>query len=566
MIEKCEKRRFGQYTFAPAVLAAGLIVALAGGAFAANYYVNGNTGNDTNNGTSWATAYKTITKAAGMGSGSYTNYVKGDCVYMESVSTIGNGASAAAPVVYQGVPGDGAGAWPIVSGGTNYVTSGFSLTSGKTYTYQIAETGTVVAVAEAPLGTRNWRRYLSTNSADNVEATAGSYYTNGTLLYVHTFTNTSPTNVQIVACVKLSSNGRGFYVGNRNTTIQNFEIRLCQSDGIYFLSYATNAIAYSNMIYACGGSGIVPYSDNEILSYNTIFTNLQHGINLSTPANNISIHHNTIYGHTITYNCGLYGSGTGLVVSNNTVFGNNYGFWLYGNPGGSVVCNNTCTSNSTGIAVGSGAGADTVANNTVAYNGTGINLGIWSSSPNCSAYNNLVYSNGIGIYLYSNTSTNYHIFNNTLFNNGSCISERSASISSNNIIFNNIIWAVGTNNSCFNTPSSDQKSDWNDLYASNGADVKRGGTTRHSLSDWQAEIVQDLHSISVDPRVISTNLPLPDLHILLSSPCCRSATNVFQGVAAPAADMDGKTRTALVGYDQGCYRRPSIGGTSILVR
>jgi len=474
-----------------------------------------------------------------------------------------------ARVVYQGVPGDGAGTLPIVSSGTNYVTSGFSLTAGQTYTYQIPESGTVLAVAESPLGSDAWQRYALTNSIANVEANAGSYWYNNPLLYVHTFTNTSPTNVQIIAC---RVSGDLWSMAKTCNSIRNFRIRLAQRYGIYFLSACTgNVVACSNTIYASLQNGLIFYTlTNCEASYNTIFNNSANGIYLAASCTNCTIHHNTIYGHTVVNNdCGVYGGNFGNVISNNTFFGNGIGIAaVYG--ANWLICGNTCYSNNYGISVDTDTGSNTVNNNIVANNGTGISI---SSSPNVLCFNNIAYNNGIGVYVARASSTNVQVFNNTLFNNTYGISGYFNAMPTNPAIFNNIIWAVGTNNSCFNNPPGDLRSDYNDLYISGGACVKKGAivtyganTTNFSLAAWRAAITQDLHSISADPRVISTNLPLPDLHILLSSPCCRSATNVFQGVAAPAADMDGKTRTALVGYDQGCYRRPSIGGTSILVR
>lgn len=69
-------------------------------------------------------------------------------------------------------------------------TTGFTLTGGKTYTYQTAQVKQVMGVTEVDTGIT----YVKQTSIASVESTASSWYWDGALLYVHTSDGTSPTN------------------------------------------------------------------------------------------------------------------------------------------------------------------------------------------------------------------------------------------------------------------------------------------------------------------------------------------------------------------------------------
>jgi len=74
---------------------------------------------------------------------------------------------------------------------------------------------------------------------------------------------------------------------------------------------------------------------------------------------------------------------------------------------------------------------------------------------------------------------------------------------------NNILWASGSGNACINVAAYFgawlpfvQSSDFNDLYAGDGALVGQAGGARTNLVDWQTVTGFDAHSLSADPLFV----------------------------------------------------------------
>ncbi|MED3974613.1 hypothetical protein P4639_14565 [Priestia megaterium] len=145
-----------------------------------DYYVTNN-GSDSNDGKSWSTAFSSMSKALSMADVG-TIYVKFD-LYDRN-----RGLSAVTITKSVNIIAVGG---KVIFSAHNSLT--WSLTSGQTYTYQAARS-TVDAVWDAKtvdeLG--DYKMLTKRTSIAEVEANAGSWYTDGTTLYVHTHDNRIP--------------------------------------------------------------------------------------------------------------------------------------------------------------------------------------------------------------------------------------------------------------------------------------------------------------------------------------------------------------------------------------
>ncbi len=115
--------------------------------------------------------------------------------------------------------------------------------------------------------------------------------------------------------------------------------------------------------------------------------------------------------------------------------------------------------------------------------------------------NNLIYDNGDdGIYIYSD-SENSKIVNNTIVKNGD--DQINLMRVDNLILKNNIIWADGSGDIGIRSYSSSvESSDYNLIYATNGAYIGYFDMTVNDLADWQTNTGMDANSISIDPGFV----------------------------------------------------------------
>ncbi len=119
--------------------------------------------------------------------------------------------------------------------------------------------------------------------------------------------------------------------------------------------------------------------------------------------------------------------------------------------------------------------------------------------------NNLIHNNGTyGIYLYNNSDYS-ELVNNTIVKNGRDQIYLNYPLSI--IIENNIIWADVSGYYAIkrDSPSPDETiaySDYNLLYATNGAYIGYYGDTLIKLSDWQTKLGLDLNSLSLIPEFV----------------------------------------------------------------
>ncbi len=273
---------------------------------AATYYVDQNNVGcgDSNNG-SEISPWCTITKAA-------TTMIAGDTAiikagtYRESINPSNSGTDGS-PITFQAADGETV----IASGGK--LKTGFTITPGKTYTYQVAETA-------ANLNGYVWEddtytKYTSKTSIDQVEASVSSYYhdTVNQILYIHTSDGVDPSTHVIEAYAKSNISGSA-------------------KDYITF-----RGLTFKNAIYG------IYHSGSHITVDSSVFYNIGYGIRIretgsgeyATISDSI-IHHNTSYGiqveksfATIDGNTVYSNNGKGIVVvatsttiSDNTIYSN----------------------------------------------------------------------------------------------------------------------------------------------------------------------------------------------------------------------------------------------------
>ncbi len=596
------------------ILAGMLSLAMGRPALADSWYVDGAAGSDAGSGLSWEQAKKTIGAAnvlVGLaGNGAHTLCIKGDYTYMETISTPAGGTSDTARLIYQGVPGDGAGMLPVVSSGTNYPAGGFTLADGQAYTYQIAETGSILGVHEAPPASEEWRHYAPAASVAGVESSAGSYYLDGGILYLHTFNGSHPSNFNLVAS-RLS--GDLFYIRHPYVSIQNFRIRLARqyavngatagsgSRDLNLISnvisgtltnfypigvFSSNAcITYNTICYNAGfstipGSAAIRFNNvqNGTAAFNTIYSNACYGI-MFHYATNCAAGGNTVFSnklhgiyayfgdnaaHRISgnmvrdhseYNVYVNNS-SGVVLSNNILRASKAGIYCNASTNCAIV-NNTCSEHSNaGLYLYGACNDSMLANNTCCSNVCGLYFRAITAGP-CYIYNNAIFRNtSAGAWF--RDAHNMRLYNNTFFADAAYEITFNSGTANNMVLFNNIISA--TNTACFYQPPATLQSDYNDYYLSGPAKVSADYGT---LAAWQSGTGQDGNSISADPLFLGVTPP--DLHIAYRSPCRSRGIGVFAGISAPSHDQDGKAWFA-AGLDIGCFRALPPAGSIMIVR
>ena len=92
---------------------------------------------------------------------------------------------------------------------------------------------------------------------------------------------------------------------------------------------------------------------------------------------------------------------------------------------------------------------------------------------------------------------------------------------------NSIVWADGATVYAVRRLSGSVTSDYNDLYATNGAGVGYFAGTQATLADWQTASGQDPNSLSVDPRF--ADAPQGDLHLVSEAGRYDPSTGLLPG-------------------------------------
>lgn len=448
-----------------------------------HYYVDKATGSDSNNGSSTATAWKTIQKAATSATANSIVHIKTG-TYYENVTINTNGATGS-PIVFSGYGG------PVILDGTG--TSGSTMLSITNRSNLTFENLTI-------------QNNIKTHSKGISLTTATGTCNNITFRNIninHIGWTSNAANLP-----DDSDNAWGIYVRGQSGAITNLLIDNCSAHD--------NVLGYSEAI-TIGGN-----VDGFTIKNCTVYDNTNIGIHVSGPINDIGpkngvITGNTCYGNTspIAVSAGIYLDGpSNITIEKNRCYGNPIGIEVGCEKDGTVqsitVKNNLLYNNQySGLTIG-GYTTDTTGqvinstfrNNTLIKNSSylsGIAEITISKASNCIFENNIIYSNNQGILL---TMLDIQPQVNNHFN------------------FN--CWYTNPGNS-------------NDLT------IYWGEETYESFSAYRSATNQDANSTYANPGLYSSELSTLQLTLLSNSVCINSGNPVFS-LPAGETDFDGNPR------------------------
>ena len=362
----------------------------------------------------------------------------------------------------------------------------------------------------------------------------------------YVFSLSDATDVTLDSLEILGGN-EGVFVNlaSHDVTISNSIVRNNAAYGIHVTSTANRAEIVDSQIYSNNSGGIFVEGDDAIVRNNIIRNNsfsVSRGVEVASTAANTLIRQNDIFSNVIgilttqpatpssglriegnsvhgNNNTGILVSGAGLVL-NNDAFSNTGGNPVAGISisGGFVEArDNTSHGNQRGINVSGGA----VARNNRVY-GNSV-YGIQMSQ--AAAYNNVIYSNAIGIYagasgnqiannlIYANTTvgidhnfqTSSRIVNNTIYQiTGDAIRATTYFAPATAVSATNNILVVAAG-SAFNVVAQNQavfSSDYNLFQLSGTGKIATFGTTFSNFTDWQFATGNDRHGLQTDPLFV----------------------------------------------------------------
>jgi len=299
-------------------------------------------------------------------------------------------------------------------------------------------------------------------------------------------------------------------------------------------SIQTSQLGSINSLWINGSSNISQVYDNIIANINSIGTSnavVNNGILVSSSASNyaLRIRNNLVHDMASTANTSV----SGISISNTTAMGNISANKIY-------ALKNTGTSNTALI---SGINLDLAQAINVFNNFVSLGLNVDSSAmiagirDNSSATGNNIYYNTV---LITGNATSPSAISSQAY-------RRSASSTTNlrNNIFKNIRTGSGSHFAVANaisTPTMGWKANYNDLYATNSAQIGLWNTTTTTFSAWKSISLNDTASINYSPVFVSTN----DLH--LSGASVGNWILAGKSISGYTADIDGQTRHTVYPY------------------
>jgi Right handed beta helix region len=447
------------------------------------------------------------------------------------------------------------------SSGGNSVIGNISSVTSTLYTYRNTLGTAAVAVWE------NGALLSSQASPGAVEANAGSWYYDGTNLYVHASDNSN-----------VSSNGKTYtYVTASSPSFTAWD------NGKNWLIFDSidQAETYNTSSSTLGGLYLTG-SDNIVrnLSVHDVY---RHPLTIYTGAANNTITDVTAYNSYGTSPIAIYGSGTtGNLIQDSTFYNDTSlssayvtsGVWgvvvAHGGSSGNtlegcLIYSTAASAAGFGILVGDTGTTLTASHNhvygTFSYgvdvgSGGGDGLGMGSTIT--------FYGNVLDISAANNTgmlftgSTGDIVYNNTIYgpsNSNPAISQTSTSTGA--LVKNNIFW-TGKYASVDASSETSTAYDYNDYYSASGTPFTWGGTA-YNFANWKTNSSQDVHSLGSDPKL--TNAPGGDFTLLSSSPAIDSGVNLgstYQEALSPATSWPGGVVFANqnsfgAGWEMGAY-------------
>jgi hypothetical protein len=414
------------------------------------------------------------------------------------------------------------------SSGGNSVVGNISSMQTMQFTYRNTLGSAPTAVWENGILLKN----QSSQSA--VEATAGSWWYDGTYLYIHA---SDGSNV--------SSNGKTYTYVNASspsyTTWDNGKSWLIFDSIDQAETYNTSSATLGGM-YLTGSNSIV----RNLSAHDTY----RHPLTIYTGAANNTVTNAAAYNSYGTSPIAIYGSGTtGNLVQNSTFYNDTSappGGW------GVVVAHGGSTSNTVDscliystAAAAAGQGVlvfDTGTTVTISHSeiyGTfaeAVQSGVQGTGSTLTLFDNLIdisQANNIGIQLVSTVGA--IVYNNTVYgpsNANAAISQTATSTGA--LVKNNIFWtgAYATVDAGSETTSA---YDYNDYFSASGTPFNWGGTA-YNFANWKTNSSQDSHSLNADPKL--ANGSSRNFTLLAGSPAIDAGNNLgstYQSALAPGS-------------------------------
>lgn len=346
-----------------------------------SYYV-ATTGDDEDSGATDA-PFATVGHAISVVAPGDTIYVR-DGTYYEALTLSADGTAGSGITLTSDT-----GASPILSGAQ--LKSGFALSFGKTYTYEVAQTVAVSGVFEDTA-----TKLTSRASIALVEANAGSYFYDDAndLLHMHCTDGADPATHTIEAAV----NAYHVHVTGDYWTVSGLTIQHSAASGVR-LSAGTSHVTECTLRYNVGAGAYID-SDNARLTRCKAHNNTGQGVFVYADGVTLEynhVHHNTANGIDTS---AIDGTNTDLVARYNFCHNNVVGIHTWYNDRAHIY-RNTCIDNSSyGIEIDQGSDTAIVEHNICHGNGQyGV---VCKRNENSMVRNNYCGSHGIaGIYVKS---------------------------------------------------------------------------------------------------------------------------------------------------------------------
>jgi hypothetical protein len=412
------------------------------------------------------------------------------------------------------------------SSGVNSVIGNISSVQITQYTYRNTLGSTPVAAWE------NGALLKSEPSAGAVESNAGSWYYDGTYLYLHASDGSN-----------ISTNGKKYtYVTASSPSFTAYD------NGKSWLIFDSvdQAETYNTSSATLGG--LYLQGSNNIVRNLNAHDTYRHPLTIYTGATNNTVTNVTAYNSYGTSPIAIYGSGTtGNLVQTSTFYNDTSLSSAYVSAGvwSVVVAHGGSTSNTIdscliystaasaagfGILAGDSGTTLTASHNhiygTFSYGvnvGSGAGDGLATGSKITFFGNALDISqaNNVGILLTGSVGS--IVYNNTIYgpsNTNAAISQ--ASTSTGALVKNNIFW-TGAYASVDASSETSTAYDYNDYYSASGTPFNWGGTA-YTFANWKTASSQDAHSITSNPTL--ANGPGANFSLLAGSPAIDVGVNL----------------------------------------
>jgi hypothetical protein len=456
------------------------------------------------------------------------------------------------------------------SGNTSYLPV-LSVTIPSTTVWQVAlTTEPKIVLFDGVVGQKKANAGLCVNPRD--------WYWAANVLYCYSATDPDSAYVTPGIETPIRNNAVEIDAERHHVTFDGLTLRLAKTDNFY-MHYPTVTVDQSHVTF-----------QNCTIEYATL-SGLY--INASNPSSFVVSNNIIRYNGTNGVFAQTYGTGSGMIIQNNTVYSNAWNLGVVESAGirvgqpdsaGFIVQNNTVYNNGvwgSAVRVGKGiwiTGVNGVVSH-VRYNKVYHNnmFGIGGDGPNLGQihyYYNIIYGQssqdatcfreGIGI---AYSFTEMAVYNNICYGNyiGICL-EGDALLSGPNLVVNNLV----KNNICTGNITSALEARYgaeNDgtygsgnVYLNNcfGAEATNfvewgNGVFKATYAAWETAYGGTTASVQVDPKFV--NAAAYDFRLLLNSPCRGKGTNV-----SLTLDYAGNTVPAWTGKvpDIGCYEnRPN---------